>query len=414
MTQTGFARTALLSSLAAILCGCAASPTTQPHPNDFAADAAFLREHASIVELTDETGAGHVLIAPTLQCRVMTSTASGTASPGYGWINKELLASGVLHPHINAFGGEDRLWLGPEGGQFSIFFAPGSDFDLDHWQTPAPLDSEPFDVVSKDRSQVTCRREFKLTNYSGTEFSVRVDRQVRLVSQSDAWKDLKVDPPLGVKLVAYESVNRLTNIGQHRWRSRTGLLSIWILGQFNASPNAVVLVPYKQGPSEKLGKIVESGYFGQVPGNRLVAKGGVIYFRGDGQYRSKIGVSPSRAMPTLGSYDSEKKVLTLVQYTLDPARTDYVNSKWKVQDDPFSGDVANSYNDGPSATGASLGNFYELESSSPAAQLEPGKTAEHIHRTLHLTGDEAKLDRIAQAVLGAHLTEIPQVLPDLR
>jgi hypothetical protein len=26
-------------------------------------------------------------------------------------------------PHINVFGGEDRFWLGPEGGQFSIFFA---------------------------------------------------------------------------------------------------------------------------------------------------------------------------------------------------------------------------------------------------------------------------------------------------
>ena len=190
------------------------------------------------------------------------------------------------------------------------------------------------------------------------------------------------------------------------------MLSIWILGQFNASPDAVVLVPYKQGPSSQLGKIVESGYFGQVPANRLVAKDGVIYFRADAQYRSKIGVSPARAMPTLGSYDSEKKVLTLVQYTLDSSRSDYVNSQWKLQENPFSGNVANSYNDGPNATGSSLGNFYELESSSPAAELAPGKTAEHIHRTLHLTGDERQLDRIAQAVLGVRLTDIPQCLPD--
>jgi hypothetical protein len=26
---------------------------------------------------------------------------------------------------MNAVGGEDRIWLGPEGGQLSIFFAPG-------------------------------------------------------------------------------------------------------------------------------------------------------------------------------------------------------------------------------------------------------------------------------------------------
>jgi len=33
----------------------------------------------------------------------------------YGWINRELVASGKRQKHINAFGGEDRFWLaGPE------------------------------------------------------------------------------------------------------------------------------------------------------------------------------------------------------------------------------------------------------------------------------------------------------------
>ena len=33
---------------------------------------------------------------------------------------------GRLEDHIYVFGGEERFWLGPEGGQFAIFFAPGA------------------------------------------------------------------------------------------------------------------------------------------------------------------------------------------------------------------------------------------------------------------------------------------------
>jgi hypothetical protein len=37
---------------------------------------------------------------------------------GFGWINRKLIASRKIQPHINVFGGEDRFWIGPEGGQF--------------------------------------------------------------------------------------------------------------------------------------------------------------------------------------------------------------------------------------------------------------------------------------------------------
>jgi hypothetical protein len=89
-----------------------------------------------------------------------------------------------------------------------------------------------------------------------------------------------------------------------------------------------------------------------------------------------------------------------------------VNSKWELQQQPYAGDVANSYNDGPPAPGAKpLGPFYELESSSPAAALAPGASLEHGHRTLHLTGARAALDAIARATLGAGLDEIERALP---
>jgi hypothetical protein len=58
-----------------------------------------------------------------------------------------------------------------------------------------------------------------------------------------------------------------------------------------------------------------------------------------------------------------------------------------------------------------MGPFYELESSSPAAALAPGKTLEHIHRTIHLSGTEVDLDGIARATLGVSLEEINKGLP---
>ncbi len=47
----------------------------------------------------------------------MTSTAEGLYGLSFGWINRELIASKRFDEHINVFGGEDRFWMGPEGGQ---------------------------------------------------------------------------------------------------------------------------------------------------------------------------------------------------------------------------------------------------------------------------------------------------------
>jgi len=104
----------------------------------------------------------------------------------------------------------------------------------------------------------------------------------------------------------------------------------------------------------------------------------------------------------LGSYDATRQLLTLVQYTKPEGVTDYVNSMWELQDEPFKGDVINSYNDGPPSPGAKpLGPFYELESSSPALELKPGESGTHIHRTIHLQGDETAVRDLGQTIFGA-------------
>jgi len=377
----------------------------------FGDDLAFAKKHTDVVVLSDASGQSRAAVAPKLQGRVLTSSAQGMTGLSFGWINRELIASGKVAEHINVYGGEDRFWIGPEGGQFSVFFKQAAPFDLEHWFTPAAIDTEPFELVSKSQNRAALRKDMQLGNYSGTIFKLRVDREIRVLDKAEAIEKLAVTPPSAVKMVAFESANKMTNTGTKAWEKETGLLSIWILGMFNPSPATTVVVPFKTGPQDQLGPIVNDAYFGKVPADRLIIKKGVLFFSGDGQYRSKIGLSPQRVKPVLGSYDAVNKVLTIVQYNKPDGVTDYVNSMWQLQDQPYRGDVVNSYNDGPAQPGAKpLGPFYELETSSPAAMLSPGQTLLHVHRTYHLQGKEADLDSVAKAILGVTISEIKSAL----
>jgi hypothetical protein len=383
--------------------------------HSFGDDVDFLQRYTATVVLSEPGGAARVALCPALQGRVVTSTAAGAKGASFGWLNRELIASGKLAPHMNVFGGEDRFWLGPEGGQFSLFFAPGAAQDLAHWQTPAPIDAEPFTLAEKADARALLRKTMRVTNASGAVFDIDVEREVRLYPAERTWQqagvaaDSQVARSGRVKVVGFESINRVTNRGAAPWRRDSGLVSIWIAGTFSPSPATIIVVPFRAGPEAELGPIVNDQYFGHVPADRLVVKGNAIYFRGDGQQRGKIGVSPRRARPVLGSYDAAGGVLTLVMFTLPEAAgaQDYVNSLWEQQREPYRGDAINSYNDGPPAPGAKpLGPFYELESSSPAAALAPGASAEHVHRTLHFVGAPADLDPVARAALGVGIADI--------
>jgi hypothetical protein len=381
----------------------------------FVDDMVILEKHGGVIVLSDAAGLAQVAVMPALQGRVMTSTATGPLGQSFGWINADLLQSAQTLQHMNPYGGEDRFWMGPEGGQFSIFFAKGTPFDLKHWFTPPAIDTQRFEVVSKSRTSAVFRQLIKLSNYSGTKFEVDVRREIRLLASDEAWSKLGLAPMLTVKLVAFESVNTITNAGKEPWEKETGLLSIWILGMFNPSPATTVAIPIKPEKESGLSPLappVKDDYFGKVPEARLVVKGNTAYFSADGTYRSKIGIGPKCVKPVMGSYDAANRVLTIVQFTLPPDVKDYVNSMWKIQSDPYAGDVANSYNDGPPTPGAKpLGPFYELESSSPAAALAPGQSLEHVHRTIHLVGDEMSLDAVAKKTLGVSLKDITSALP---
>jgi len=398
--------------LIALAAACA-KPAKAPEGILFKDDLAFLRSKTKVIVLKDAAGEAQVAVNPDLQGRVMTSSAAGPDGLSFGWIGREAIAAGVNNPHMNSFGGEDRFWLGPEGGQFSIFFKKGDPFDLAHWFTPPPVNEGAFDVASQDEGRIHFRKLVQLVNYSGTAFDLEVNRKIRLLGPGDV-AAIGVQAPAGIKMVAYASDNNITNLGVNVWTKDAGLLSIWILGMFNPSPATTIVIPFKTGPASELGPVVNDAYFGKVPADRLVVKEteGVLFFSGDGKFRSKIGISPQRVKPFAGSYDAAHKVLTLVHLTVPEGATDYVNSMWEIQKSPFAGDVVNSYNDGPASPGAKpLGPFYELETSSPAAALGPGGTMTHVHTTIHLQGPERDLDAIARRTLGVGIEEIKSALP---
>jgi len=363
----------------------------------------FKKRNIPTIELVDKDTKASIMLLPGYQGRVMTSSAYGNDGNSYGWVNYKLLESGEVSRQFNAIGGEERFWLGPEGGPFSVYFAQGQEQVFTNWVVPPVLDTEAFDVKEQDSKSVTFVKNTVLKNASGTEFNIGIERKVSLLSK-DTLSDLfNVQLPLGLQVVAYQSDNKITNLGENAWTKDKGLLSIWMLCMFNPSPTTTVFIPYKE---EGEGVIVNDEYFGKVPADRLIAEKGTIYFKIDGNHRSKIGLPPERAKGICGSFDSKKNILTLLWCSMPDKPASYVNSKWGKQDDPYKGDVINSYNDGPVEDGSIMGPFYEIETSSPAAQLQPKESLTHIQRVAHIQGDKEKLAGIVSHLFGLDLNEV--------
>src|SRR5205809_3537279 len=107
----------------------------------FGFDRAFLQQYDSVIVLTTDSGKSQIIVSPKYQGKVFTSTADGPGGKSFGWINYKAF-SAAIDPHMNAYGGENRLWLGPEGGPFSLFFNKGKRMQFENWKTPSPIDTE--------------------------------------------------------------------------------------------------------------------------------------------------------------------------------------------------------------------------------------------------------------------------------
>ena len=95
------------------------------------------------------------------------------------------------------------------------------------------------------------------------------------------------------------------------------------------SPRATVVIPYQTGSDAERGPIVNADYFGKLGADRLQVDDsrGLIYFLGDGLFRSKLGLQLGRVKPTMGSWDPLRQALSIVDFNLpDEAPTGYTNN----------------------------------------------------------------------------------------
>jgi hypothetical protein len=367
-------------------------------------DIEFLKTNQiDFIELNDKTSKARLILVPSLQGRVMTSSANGNEGNSFGWINYKLIESGVVSNQFNPYGGEERFWLGPEGGPFSIYFEQWKEQVFTNWVVPPVLDTENYEVKLSNEQRVEMVKNTVLKNAFGTEFKIGIERSVSILSKDTLHSIFNINIPSNLDFIAYQTNNTIKNIGKEAWTKEKGLLSVWMLCMFNPSPSTTVFIPYK---SEGKGTIVNDEYFGKVPSDRLITDNSTVYFKIDGKLRSKIGLPPERAKDICGSYDSDKKILTILWCSLPLESKEYVNSKWGKQEYPYQGDVINSYNDGPVEDGSIMGPFYEIETSSPAADLLPEESITHSQRIVHIQGNEADLARIVKQLFNLELQNI--------
>ncbi|MCH2199829.1 MAG: hypothetical protein MK081_13705 [Flavobacteriales bacterium] len=349
-----------------------------------------LKVHCEIIELHRD--GSYIAVSPFLQGRVLTSAIKENSS-GFGWINHELIKAGKWQAHINAYGGEDRFWIGPEAGQFALFFAPGAPFEFEHWQTPACVDSEAFELVERFEDRLQLRKDCQFKNYQGQAFDIRIEREIVLHDQREIQEKLGLEALNHLECIAFSSFNHIINRSSESWSKENGLLNIWILGQFKTSPSCWAVVPKETGSQ------INTNYFEADLSKRLVDRGDYALFSLDGTMKAKIGLAPKYDRNILASYDSLAQCLTLTVYDTDKSAS-FLCSEWKHQEAPYEGDVLNVYNDGPNPDGSVLGPYYELETSSSSRELKEGERISHQHSTYHFVGEETRLMKLFHQVTG--------------
>src|SRR5262245_20401185 len=158
------------------------APSPPPRPATYMEDTDFLEKPGKLYVLTSSSGA-KVAASAQYQARVMTS-AVDLGGRSLGWINREFIESGRSGTAFDNYGGEDRFWLGPEGGQYALYFAPGKPFVFENWRTPAALQEGTWEVKESGSDRVIFTRSMALSNYAGRRFTIEVERKVRVLADA--------------------------------------------------------------------------------------------------------------------------------------------------------------------------------------------------------------------------------------
>ncbi|HBX46845.1 DUF6786 family protein [Limibacterium fermenti] len=374
----------------------------------FGYDLNYLSEKDSLIVLKSADERAQVIVSPAYQAKVFTSTTGGAEGKSLGFVNYKVFDSGVVDEHMNGYGGENRFWLGPEGGQYSIYFQPDAEQVYDNWHTPPAIDTEAWEVQSASDQEAVLTKKMELKNYKGSTLKISVERKIALLQAADLSRTLGMTLPDGAAAVAYATDNKITNGNDFEWTPETGTVCIWMLDMFNPSDSAVTVVPYNEGNDKELGAVATTDYFGEIPSDRIRYENGTLYLKTDGKYRSKLGMNAKRTKAVAGNYDPISRRLTVITFDADPEST-YLNQEWNPAKDPLKGDALNAYNDGPLDDGSIMGPFLELESCSPVAFLKSGESLSHTHHVYHFTGDEAALSPICEKLLGVSLKQVKTI-----
>lgn len=390
-------------------CGDREAEKDELHPRapTYHQDVVFLARHTKIHVLRD-SGGGRVAVAPDWQGRVMTTSCQGEEGRSLGWIGYRSIRSAATpndkkeEQQCHLFGGEEYLWLGPEGGPHALFFPGNVPMEPNYWTVPAELDAEPFEVVSGSDTAVQMRKDMSLTNRAGTKFQVRIARAVQILDKSAIAQWLGVPVPDQLHHVGYMSTNSITNLGKQKWSPEKGMLSIRLLSKFRPGMGTNVVVPLVMG-GEGPAVCTNDPDSGALDESRLRIAEGRAFFKVDGAFRSRIGIPPQRAKSLLGCWDPEHNRLTVIRFNLpeQAATLPYSRSQWHDHGRPYAGDAASVSNGG-----APMGGFFEIESSSPALPLAHEQQLTHVLATIHFEGDRALLENLAEELFGVELEQI--------
>ncbi len=398
----------------AIVAGCGiikenALDNDEPNLLAFGQDLTFFSQYNSDVLILGE-GDSLVAVSPKYQGRVLTSTYGGEKGPSLGWINHELLADNKIGLRSYLAGGEDRFGIGPQGGDFSLYFQQGAIHTVENWNAPASFSLDSWKLVASSKTQAKLEKDADFENAQGVRFKARAEREITVLNRTQVSEILGIEIPSTVKLVAFQSLNKLTNTGETKWSPTTGLVNISVQSCFNANKDVRVFIPYRSGETSKLGDVVRDNFHDASASgsDRLFIDPAYISFNTDGRNMSGIGVSAKRSEGIVVSYDAKNRLLTLVLYIKPSDNTRaYLRNSWRGASKRFEGDAISVFNNGPLArTSVAPDFFYEISTHSPALTLDVGQSQFHLQRTFHFTGSEYDLGLISYKLTGIAIGQL--------
>src|SRR5690606_24545650 len=167
-------------------------------------------------------------------------------------------------------------------------------------------------------------KSMELLNYAGTQFNIRIDRDVMILENENISRDLDIELNNNVKAVGFATVNTLINNGSEAWNKTTGAPCMWNLDMFAPAPNTVSVIPFEETIN---GYVATTDYFGEIDQKRIAYKNGILFFKADGKSRGKLGLSQKRARSLAGRYVPDNNILTLTKFDIDKDAI-YLNQEW--------------------------------------------------------------------------------------